>query len=37
MGLVTSALLAHGLDEATIAKVMGGSALRLFRKALPPS
>jgi microsomal dipeptidase-like Zn-dependent dipeptidase len=37
MGLVTAALLAHGLDEATIAKVMGGSAVGVFRTALPPS
>lgn len=34
MGVLTSALLAHGLDEAAIAAVMGGSALRLFRTAL---
>jgi microsomal dipeptidase-like Zn-dependent dipeptidase len=36
MALLTAALLAQGLDEATIAKVMGGSAIRLFRTALPP-
>ena len=32
---LTAALLGHGLDEATIAAVMGGSALRLLRGALP--
>jgi microsomal dipeptidase-like Zn-dependent dipeptidase len=37
MVVVTAALLAAGLDEATIASVMGGSALRLLREALPPS
>jgi hypothetical protein len=37
MGILTSALLARGLDEATIAGVMGGSALRLLRSALPPA
>jgi microsomal dipeptidase-like Zn-dependent dipeptidase len=35
LGLLTSALLAQGLDEATIAAVMGGSAIRLLRAALP--
>jgi microsomal dipeptidase-like Zn-dependent dipeptidase len=35
MALLTSALLAHGLDEAAIAAVMGGSAIRLLRGALP--
>ena len=37
MALVTAALLAHGLDEETIASVMGGSALRLLRVGLPGS
>ena len=37
LGLLTAALLAQGLDEATIAAVMGGSAVRLLRDALPPS
>jgi microsomal dipeptidase-like Zn-dependent dipeptidase len=37
MVLLTSALLAHGVDEATIATVMGGSAIRLLRDALPAS
>jgi membrane dipeptidase len=37
MALLTAALLAHGLDEATIAAVMGGSAIRLLRAALPPA
>ena len=36
MGLVTAALLAHGLDEATIAAVMGGSAVRVLDEGLPP-
>jgi microsomal dipeptidase-like Zn-dependent dipeptidase len=35
MALLTEALLAAGLDEATIAAVMGGNALRLLREALP--
>jgi len=35
MVVVTAALLAQGLDEATIAAVMGGSAIRLLRDALP--
>jgi microsomal dipeptidase-like Zn-dependent dipeptidase len=35
MGLLTAALLAQGLDEATIAAVMGDSAIRLLRAALP--
>jgi membrane dipeptidase len=35
LGLLTAALLAQGLDEATIAAVMGGSAIRLLRAALP--
>ncbi|MEO5939885.1 MAG: membrane dipeptidase, partial [Candidatus Limnocylindrales bacterium] len=33
--LLTAALLAEGLDEAAIAAVMGGSAIRLLREALP--
>jgi microsomal dipeptidase-like Zn-dependent dipeptidase len=33
--LLTAALLAEGLDEATIAAVMGGSAVRFLRAALP--
>ena len=37
MSLLTAALLAHGLDEATIATVMGGSALRFLRATLPAS
>ncbi len=36
MGLVTAGLLDEGLDEATIGAVMGGSAIRLLRGALPP-
>ena len=32
--VLTAALLAEGLDEATIASVMGGSAIRLLREAL---
>jgi membrane dipeptidase len=35
LGLLTEALLAEGLDEATIAAVMGGSAIRLLRETLP--
>jgi microsomal dipeptidase-like Zn-dependent dipeptidase len=35
MSLLTAALLVEGLDEATIAAVMGGSAIRLLREALP--
>ena len=35
MALLTDALLAEGLDEAGIAAVMGGSAVRLLRKTLP--
>jgi membrane dipeptidase len=35
LGLLTEALLAVGLDEATIAAVMGGSAIRLMRETLP--
>jgi microsomal dipeptidase-like Zn-dependent dipeptidase len=33
---LTAALLGHGLDEASIAAVMGGSAIRLLRDSLPP-
>jgi len=36
-GLLTGALLGHGLDEAQIEAVMGGSALRLLRETLPPA
>jgi microsomal dipeptidase-like Zn-dependent dipeptidase len=35
MALLTEALLGSGLDEATIAAVMGGNAVRLLRDALP--
>jgi membrane dipeptidase len=35
MALVTAALLAEGLDEAQIASVMGGSAIRLLGATLP--
>jgi microsomal dipeptidase-like Zn-dependent dipeptidase len=35
MAVLTAALLGHGLDEAAIASVMGGSAIRLLRGALP--
>jgi microsomal dipeptidase-like Zn-dependent dipeptidase len=35
MALLTAALLDEGLDEATIAAVMGGSAIRVLRAALP--
>ena len=35
MGLLTGALLAAGLDQDQIAAVMGGSAIRLLRSALP--
>lgn len=37
MGLLTAALLDEGLDDATIAAVMGGSAIRMLLEALPPS
>lgn len=33
--LVTQALLEAGLDDAAVAKVMGGNAVRLLRAALP--
>ncbi len=36
MGLVTGALLRQGLDETQVAAVMGGSAVRFLRDALPP-
>ncbi len=36
MAVLTAALLDEGLDEASIAAVMGGSAVRLLREALPP-
>jgi membrane dipeptidase len=36
MARLTAALLAHGLDEATIATVMGGSAVRVLHETLPP-
>jgi membrane dipeptidase len=35
MGLLTGALVGQGLDETQIAAVMGGSAIRLLRSALP--
>ena len=35
MALLTQALLDEGLDEASIAKVMGGNAIRVLRAALP--
>jgi len=35
MSVLTAALLAEGMDEATIAAVMGGSAMRLLRETLP--
>jgi hypothetical protein len=35
MGLVTGALLDVGLDQDQIASVMGRSAIRLLRSALP--
>jgi microsomal dipeptidase-like Zn-dependent dipeptidase len=37
MALITEALLDEGLDEASIAKVMGGNAIRVLREALPRS
>ncbi|MFL5769446.1 MAG: dipeptidase [Chloroflexota bacterium] len=36
MALLTQALLEEGLDEASIAKVMGDNAIRVLRAALPP-
>jgi microsomal dipeptidase-like Zn-dependent dipeptidase len=35
LAVLTAALLAEGLDEATITAVMGGSAIRLLRETLP--
>ncbi|HEX7222968.1 MAG TPA: membrane dipeptidase, partial [Candidatus Limnocylindrales bacterium] len=35
LALLTEALLAKGLDETTIAAVMGGSAVRFLRSSLP--
>jgi microsomal dipeptidase-like Zn-dependent dipeptidase len=35
MAVLTAALLAEGLDEATIAAVMGGTAVRFLRETLP--
>ncbi|HEY7970937.1 MAG TPA: membrane dipeptidase [Candidatus Limnocylindrales bacterium] len=35
MGLLTGALVGHGLDETQIGAVMGGSAIRLLRETLP--
>ena len=37
LGLLTAALLAEGLDEAAIASVMGGNAVDLLARCLPPS
>jgi microsomal dipeptidase-like Zn-dependent dipeptidase len=37
MALLTEALLDEGLDEASIAKVMGGNAVRVLQAALPAS
>jgi membrane dipeptidase len=37
LALLTAALLAEGLDEAAIAAVMGGSAVRFLRESLPAS
>jgi membrane dipeptidase len=35
LALLTGALLAKGLDDTTIAAVMGGSAVRFLRSSLP--
>jgi hypothetical protein len=35
MGLLTAALVGHGLVETQIGAVMGGSAIRLLRETLP--
>jgi microsomal dipeptidase-like Zn-dependent dipeptidase len=35
MAVLTATLLAEGLDEATIAAVMGGTAVRFLRETLP--
>jgi membrane dipeptidase len=37
LAVLTAALLVEGLDEATIAAVMGGTAIRLLRETLPPA
>jgi microsomal dipeptidase-like Zn-dependent dipeptidase len=37
MAVLTAALLAEGLDEAAIAAVMGGTAVRLLLETLPPA
>jgi membrane dipeptidase len=37
LAVLTAALLVEGLDEATIAAVMGGTAIRLLRATLPPT
>jgi membrane dipeptidase len=37
MSVLTAALLAEGLDEPTIAAVMGGTAIRFLRETLPPA
>jgi membrane dipeptidase len=37
LAVLTAALLAEGLDDGAIAAVMGGSAIRLLREALPAS
>lgn len=37
MALLTEALLAEGMDEASIHKALGGNAIRVLRAALPPS
>jgi membrane dipeptidase len=36
LSMLTAALLAEGLDEATIGEVMGGTAIRVLRENLPP-
>jgi microsomal dipeptidase-like Zn-dependent dipeptidase len=36
LSMLTAALLAEGLDEATIGAVMGGTAIRFLRETLPP-
>ena len=36
LALLTEALQGEGLDDATIAAVMGGSAVRFLRETLPP-
>ncbi|HXU85458.1 MAG TPA: membrane dipeptidase [Verrucomicrobiae bacterium] len=35
--LLTEALLAHGLDEAAIGRIMGGNAVELLARSLPAS